>query len=237
MAVAALLSVAVTAPPAAAQTTDDRAAVDDGEAGRVTKEIETRVAELIVQTLPPDAEVRIDGRVAGRTPLTVVLEPGPHEVWVRAVGYSDESRQVVIVGQRTRTLELVLKPKELVPTVSAGNPEATSLRPWMWLGVAAAGAGIALGTTFSVLASDSKDREAALRETPLPDPDAVRDLRDEARARSTVATAAFVGAGIGAAAALAFWWLEPDLPDTSNDRRPVVSWATNGRGLFLKTRF
>jgi hypothetical protein len=44
-------------------------------------------ATLVVDSRPPGAEVYLDGRLQGRTPLALSVNPGRHEVEVRLAGY------------------------------------------------------------------------------------------------------------------------------------------------------
>ena len=190
---------------------------------------------LTVRSLPTDADVEVNEEPAGKTPLTLALPPGTHQVRIAKQGFRAESRDVRMASGRSQAVELVLEPIDPAPTAYRElEPPADSLRPWMWLSVATTGVGVALGTTFALLASDSADREAELREDPLPDPQALQDLDDEARARSTVAIAAFLAAGVGAASSFVFWYLEPDPPQ----REPsALTFSTDGRGAYISGRF
>jgi serine/threonine-protein kinase len=59
---------------------------------------------LAIETRPPGARVRVDGRDVGVTPLTVTpLQPGPHSVELQLQGYRQWSSTVTLAaGQRRR---------------------------------------------------------------------------------------------------------------------------------------
>ena len=60
-----------------------------------------KLGSIVVETNVPDAEVRIDDEVVGRSPfegLNWYVEPGPHVVNARKTGYLDGSEKVNIVA-------------------------------------------------------------------------------------------------------------------------------------------
>jgi hypothetical protein len=86
---------------------------------------------LRVESTPPDAVVRIDGRSdpAWRTPLTILdsqLSPGPHEVEVLLPGYEKAQKSVTLAAGRVETFEArLVPPKKLVAfTVESTPPGA-----------------------------------------------------------------------------------------------------------------
>jgi len=70
---------------------------------------EVREGTLVVDSSPSGAEVYVDGRLQGRTPLRMSLEAGRHEVRVVAPGYGEYRAQVEVrPGESVRlTVELV----------------------------------------------------------------------------------------------------------------------------------
>jgi len=70
---------------------------------------EVREGTLVVDSSPSGAEVYVDGRLQGRTPLRMSLEAGRHEVRVAAPGYGEYRAQVEVrPGESVRlTVELV----------------------------------------------------------------------------------------------------------------------------------
>jgi hypothetical protein len=63
---------------------------------------------LRITSTPDDAQVRIDGAEAGRTPLNLTLVPGKHEISVSKAGYSDWNKSLDL-GASTVTVEAVLR--------------------------------------------------------------------------------------------------------------------------------
>ncbi|MDW8016651.1 MAG: DUF4384 domain-containing protein, partial [Thermus sp.] len=55
--------------------------------GRISSPPSPATATLAVDSRPQGAEVYLDGRLQGRTPLTLSVNPGRHEVEVRLSGY------------------------------------------------------------------------------------------------------------------------------------------------------
>src|SRR5690606_8358780 len=47
-------------------------------------------ARLMIRTEPAGAEVRIDGKAMGKTPLEIEVPAGPHDIELRKRGYSPE---------------------------------------------------------------------------------------------------------------------------------------------------
>lgn len=85
--------------------------VGEGEETRLSVNLRPiRTGELVVETRPVGAEVYVDGRLQGRTPLRVSLEAGRHEVRVAAPGYGEYRAQVEV-----RPGESVRLGVELVP--------------------------------------------------------------------------------------------------------------------------
>ncbi len=65
---------------------------------------------LMVQSKPPGANVSVDKRFAGTTPVTLDLEPGrSHDVEVLLVGYELETRRVTVRSEEEKVLDLELR--------------------------------------------------------------------------------------------------------------------------------
>lgn len=197
---------------------------------------------LTIRSVPPDADVQVDQRSVGRTPTRVTVRPGPHQVRVQKDAYAVESREVVMAPGRDQALELVLQAlpsaPDVPPLVAEGRP-SDPLRPWMWAGFATAAVGLAVGAVFTVLAQDSSDREAQVRDQPFPVAEDVRSLRDEARTRSAIAVTSFIAAGVGAAAGATLWWISSDSPAQERRPGPTAGWgvSTDGRQVLVGGRF
>ena len=65
--------------------------------------------KLRVTTVPSGAEVTIDGRSAGRSPVSVELSAGRHRVAARLEGYQDWDRQIHFEGDADEALPIELE--------------------------------------------------------------------------------------------------------------------------------
>jgi hypothetical protein len=53
---------------------------------------------VILSSVPPGAEIEIDGSFVGQTPSSIPLAPGKHSIKLTASGYERWEREVVTVG-------------------------------------------------------------------------------------------------------------------------------------------
>jgi tetratricopeptide (TPR) repeat protein len=102
------------------------------------------VQQLRVATEPAAAEVYVDGRLRGRTPLAATLALGAHQVSLVKEGYATARRDAVLTARRSVEIEVALSP------ASAGSPEPLA-------GPSAAASGAAAGPA----AGPSVARQAA----------------------------------------------------------------------------
>jgi hypothetical protein len=123
----------------------------------------TLPARLTVTTDPAGAGVTVDGAPApSPTPLTVELAPGPHKIEVTLDGYEKAALDVALQGGDELEHRIKLqgeKPAAVAtpPASVAATPEKVerSMVPaYVTLGLA--GAGIAVGTVFGVMALNDK---------------------------------------------------------------------------------
>jgi hypothetical protein len=125
-------------------------------------------------------EVMVDGRRVGTLPLPnpIPLDPGPHQLLVRAGGVVAQERRLLIAAGAKNDLRLEIvhgeaaapaaKPAAPAGAVSvAAAPVSPGSRQWMrqarWVGVGATAAALATGITFNLLAlgkgNDFDDKE------------------------------------------------------------------------------
>src|SRR5438034_5036725 len=103
---------------------------------------------VTVTTDPPDAAVYVDGRFAGRSPVTVDrVQPGDHRVRVVKDGYLEHGRIVAVSAGKTASLQLRLTATDGSSDVAAGQaggissgPPPGSHKKWWYLGAAGGGA-------------------------------------------------------------------------------------------------
>jgi hypothetical protein len=86
---------------------------------------DSRDGEVAVTTRNPGATVRIDGKPAGVTPVTVSLPPGPHVVEVQ-MGNGEPRVVPVMIRSGVQTAQYVELPEPLQP--QKVPPEKTKKR-------------------------------------------------------------------------------------------------------------
>jgi hypothetical protein len=122
------------------------------------RELRTRVGRLTINTIPRGAEVSVDDRVIGKTPLDVPVVVGVGHVRVTATlaGRQPAIREIDVAAEDDLTVLLQLAP---VPSAKTAPPPARassdgartsasagSLRPLAWVGAGVLGAGaVAMG--------------------------------------------------------------------------------------------
>lgn len=66
--------------------------------------------QLILQSTPPGAQLRIDGRAVGPTPFSALVLAGPHHVELVLSGYQSQQSDVDVQDGREARLDLTLDP-------------------------------------------------------------------------------------------------------------------------------
>jgi hypothetical protein len=101
----------------------------------------TAPARYSVESRPAGAEVLVDGRTAGNTPVSVDLSAGQHKVTVRAPGYDGSERTVNVESGTNGVVAVDMAPAG----VASGGGVRGPSRMWAWtamaLGAVAVGAG------------------------------------------------------------------------------------------------
>ncbi len=103
-----------------------------------------RDASLIVMSQPPGAEVWVDGRLVGVSPLETRVDPGAHSVQLRKRGHHSRGREVELTPGEHETLRLELSPDR--------RAAGMRIAGWSLLGV---GAGAVVGG-IAMLAMDER---------------------------------------------------------------------------------
>jgi hypothetical protein len=55
-------------------------------------------SQVVVSSVPPNADIELDGNFVGSTPSTIEIAPGEHSVLVKKAGYRDWQRSMKITG-------------------------------------------------------------------------------------------------------------------------------------------
>lgn len=180
-----------------------------------------RVGAIRLHVNTPNAEVRVDGKPVGKTPLTgpLYVESGPHTV--AAVDGSDQVSTSVVLGAGTEqalTLNLVHKPKVTPPEPQRPLPthaRHASTAPII-VGSALAVVGAGVGVGFAIISGNKDDDARSLRKTIPGDgactgasPNArcseLRDTVEERGRARNISTAAFISAGAVAMLTGVYW--------------------------------
>lgn len=210
----------------------ERAATLAREAGRPDREklarelaaaVEPRVAKLLVtvESPAPTLTIDVDDQPLAIDAGLVPIDPGERRLTARAPGRVPWSTRIsasagAIVRVRVPPLAPLPPPPAPSPLRLTAEPPAPApaprSSPWRTAGivggVAIAGVGSAVGTIFGLRALSKRNASSAHCDATGCDAIGRADL-DDALTAGNVSTAAFVAAGIGAAAALAVWLFVP----------------------------
>lgn len=82
--------------------------------------------EVKVTSTPPNAEITVDGRLAGNTPYTLHVGAGEHEVALRMVGFQPWQNKIHVAAQAV-TVDVPLTKLDGTEAVPASKPNEPSL--------------------------------------------------------------------------------------------------------------
>lgn len=106
---------------------------------------------LLVRSRPEGAEVWVDDRLVGHTPLRRNVDVGEHEIRVELRGHLAEQRQIRSVPGTSDTIDV---------TLVADHSDPPPRFPWLGVGAAALGTGPALiGAGVSLVVIDGREYE------------------------------------------------------------------------------
>jgi hypothetical protein len=86
----------------------DLAPEDHAGADRELALIRAKPSVLTVSTIPPGAAVMIDGQIAGLSPASIDVPPGPHAVTLRRMGFREETQRLEARFGRALVVEIEL---------------------------------------------------------------------------------------------------------------------------------
>lgn len=240
------------------------------------QQAEAQVGRLNVNVDVPGATVAIDGQPVGHTPLDGpwYIEPGQHEITISKPGYPRDSRQIyalagvaipvtVLLESLRREQERDQQAAELMGTREGETPRDRGIGTASAVTLISTGALTALGLVgglyFTAAANEHDDTAQELTELLQPNgcgfstelPDDCRRLWDEqidATNSRRLATASFIGMGVGAAATLGYglWLLldEDDAapkagrsPRAARALQPAIELSARGATLRLQGQF
>lgn len=132
----------------------DLALIPSDEVGTVTFLVSER-----------NADVMVDGRRIGRSPVTepLRLRAGSHEVLVMKPGYAPYKRTIEVPAGGEKRLDVKLSGEEVGDLAGGGGGSGGSVWPWvtMGVGVAAVGAGVFTGLSAQNLYDQLDEKRKA----------------------------------------------------------------------------
>ena len=127
------------------------------------EEVRAKVGAVTIEVSVAGAEVAIDGKTVGVSPLPAeaYVEPGARRVEARLKGYKTASRAMQATAGGSKTVKLSLVPEE---TETPGGGSTAWRLPLIIGGGVASAVGIGLGIGFTVAANGKSDDAAAMLE-------------------------------------------------------------------------
>ncbi len=186
--------------------------------GQIAGQVSTTAQSVTIHTKPTGGTITIDSSIACKSPCTVDLNIGPHEVVASKPDYTNTKQSITVNkrGEAQRFDILLIRD----PVLAA--KEARGSGPWKW--VAGAGAVAALGTGITLLAIDGKETCAGSDSRACP---TVRDSR----------TGGWVLTGTGVALGAVTTWLFLRDKKTKSKSRAMVFPRKNGITFGYSYRF
>jgi len=209
------------------------------------KRLKAMVGVVAIETNATGVTVFVDGRKAGKIPLAgpLFVDLGEHEVQLKR-GTTEVYREVVKVAGGQRVVvraEVESSVAEPVGEVAAAPKETPKEKPkriWTWVAFGVGGAAaITSAITGGVFVSKSKDVKSACDGNDCPT--SVKDDADSTKALGNATTALIVVAGVGIAAGVALYFLEPGWSknESAVEIAPVAAVTPDGGALGLVGRF
>jgi len=158
-----------------------------------------QAAALRVASRPPGAEVLVDGRALGQTPLERALPLGAHRLALRLEGYRVHE-QDVRVEEGGAEVTATLEPVAAVPPPLPARPRR---RLWTWIATGGAVVLAAVGVGFAVSADLDYDEYQNTE-----DPERFRELEDAVPRKAAIGYSAIGVAGALAVTAVVLYFVE-----------------------------
>lgn len=200
---------------------------------RLTK----RVAWLRITTDTAGAQVRIDGKQIGRTPIPkpLAVNPGQHEVVASRGSGPSASQQISLASGEQRSLHLVITRYDTASSRPV-KPLAAASRSYtrVWISAGVTGALTAATVVMGVLAlqaeSDLKDETVTFPASPS----AIEAARDRTKSYSLAADLLLAGSIVAAGLSAYFLIAERRRSDEADDRTAlqVTPGAVSLRTVF-----
>lgn len=185
------------------------------EAERRITELRGRVAAVVVVGDTEGADVLVDGRSYGATPLPrpVLVAPGPHQIVVRKAGvaapYTDhiDAHAGTEIRIQARLAVLIAPAPPPVPAVTIATPAKPPLGRTRILSLVLGGVGVAatgMGIAYGLIAISRRDEAVAACPHQCSDQHGV-NLWSQARSAGSISSGAFVIGAAGIASGVVVW--------------------------------
>ena len=203
-------------------TAQDRPGVEEAIA-RLEKQFEARgVQELFIKTQPSGAEVTVDARMVGKSPLSAELPPGTHSLRVAAPGFDVSESDFEMPATTSLQMDISLRetpavsgsrelPSPSVPPQAVLPPGPSGPRPLrpthtgLYL---VGGIAVAAGVTGLALGSAAEQSSRELRSGVLHEHADAQRLADAATSRALGANVSYGTAGVALVAGVVFFIIE-----------------------------
>ncbi|MFZ0396009.1 MAG: PEGA domain-containing protein [Terracidiphilus sp.] len=71
---------------------------NQSSAGTQASVVAAPSAAVTIDSVPPGADIEVDGGFVGNTPSTITVAPGAHEITVKKTGFADWTRKMNVTG-------------------------------------------------------------------------------------------------------------------------------------------
>jgi hypothetical protein len=191
-----------------------------------------------------DGTVSVDGNAVDASALNapLPLDPGAHDLHVRADGYRGFERSVSLEPGDQKTLDVHLTPEASSELAPAATPAATDSQKKhsstlqttlgvLSLGVGVAGVGVGVGMALASRATKNELSGACVNNVCDP---SQHSLYEHGKQQADVATAGFIVGGVGLATGIVLLLTLPKHPSEESARiEPIVGPTSVGvRGRF-----
>jgi hypothetical protein len=213
-----------------------------------------RVGSLSVRVSSAGAQVFVDGKFVGTTPLTapLFLDPGKHTIEAKRDGAHAEQTIVARANVAENLALTVPEPQRQEPTsVPSESPPAEQRSPLPYvLGGAAIAVGLGVGVGFAIAAGNKTDRAGSLRSQLAPGEcfqsrsgsGPCSELRDAVNSHNQfrdVSTVGFAFSGAALAATLVYWGVtsSPSSHEKANAFHLSASASERDAAIWVRGSF
>lgn len=208
------------------------------------KEARSKVFALTIAVNVPGAEVRVNGKPAGKAPIgeELFVPPGDCTVEVSAPEYEPWSRKIPAAAGKEQKLQvdLVQPPRSILPGVAAGGAGVAALVTGVALYVVSTNQYDEAKRLHDEILSDTENPRTCAGASPNPRCEALKSAAETSDALFAPGLALLIGGGLLTAAGGAYlgYALKPPSSPAATGAGPrVTSVGVRGPGLFVQGTF